>query len=172
MWGEILSLLKARGTFATSCNAARTPLCFFSSHINDEPSTGIHAGSRERLMGVKIALFVLPASLFFLFQICQKSGISFGSWLCLRSDMSLELRARIREKTLLCTPVPRWVRWINGFNRVFGQVLDSKLMRPSKRGGQQRRSVTVKRRCKCPPQVLPVPLLQSSLLSGEARIRN
>jgi len=47
MWGEILGLFKARGTFATGCNTARIPLAPVLLPLNDEPSTAIHAGSGE-----------------------------------------------------------------------------------------------------------------------------
>lgn len=87
------------------------PYKWWAKHSNPRWKWRVTDGSENG------SVFVLPASLFFLFQICQKSGNAFDSWLYSRADVSLELRARIREKNLLCTPIPSCARWINAFNR-------------------------------------------------------
>lgn len=77
-------------------------------------------------MGVKTALYLFgqPAfSSYFKFTKNQEVQEKFGSWLCSRADVSLGLRTRIREKNLLCTPLPSCAQWVNAFIRGFGQAL-------------------------------------------------
>lgn len=69
------------------------------------------------------SVFVLPASIFILFQICRKSGNLFDSWLCSSADVIASVKGKTRREKPACTPVLAVHGGSMLSNSSFGQAL-------------------------------------------------